>query len=791
MTDQQTNSPDAQPTPRRALVAAVLLSLGVLGLFGVQAFASGPYTWLVGSGVLLLMGGILWVVIWLWRQWQASQTFIDTQQTLHEAGHFTEQTWQTRLTAVEEENEQLWQKQELNSKLLTLARATANTYTLDDTLHSILRVTSRLTDAEIGSLLILDATGQVTDSITSYPNAMTEKVTHILGKVMDEGLAGWVFRERVPALIRDTRQDERWIVLPDAPYQAGSVLSVPILHDDMVSGILTLVHHTHNHFHEADVTLMRSAADQLAQTLGNAQVFEGQRRLLERQTAVSDILQAISTHLNPRDVMQATVDSALDLTDWPLVATYIPDPEQQQLVRHAYNRDADAASFAAFSPDVVKMDDESLVVKAFMSQTRQVNFNTHDHTAVIALPLSWRQDRLGVFYIAHPQPYGLDDNDLLLATALAESISLALHNAYLFRAVSDERGRLQALIENTRGAVIMMGLDERILVINQTALDQFQLTGTPLTWEGQAIENAVTALKETAPRAALALHKLVHDNSVGQEKVQTAELDLSPQTIELDSLPVNVDGEAIGRLFLGRDVTEERALEHLREDLIYTMVHDLRNPLHMIASGLDLLREVLAEQFQLGDSEAQMLDIARTSTERMLYLVNAILEINQLESRSLPLEYRLFNLERMIEMVRELSQPLIQKQQLTLEVQVDVPTAVVWADSSLIERVLQNLVGNALKYTPAGGKVCVRITAVADENRVKVSVIDTGSGIPPELHGRLFEKFARGNQQNKGSGLGLAFCKMAIEAHNEKIWVESTSPQGTTLSFTLSLPPQE
>jgi signal transduction histidine kinase len=104
--------------------------------------------------------------------------------------------------------------------------------------------------------------------------------------------------------------------------------------------------------------------------------------------------------------------------------------------------------------------------------------------------------------------------------------------------------------------------------------------------------------------------------------------------------------------------------------------------------------------------------------------------------------------------------------------------------------VLTNLIGNAIKFTPAGG--VVRVTARADDSgrsKLLVSVSDTGEGIPPQIQDRLFQKFVVGQQEGRGSGLGLAFCKMVMEAHGERIWVEDTSERGTTFTFSLPLPP--
>jgi signal transduction histidine kinase len=111
----------------------------------------------------------------------------------------------------------------------------------------------------------------------------------------------------------------------------------------------------------------------------------------------------------------------------------------------------------------------------------------------------------------------------------------------------------------------------------------------------------------------------------------------------------------------------------------------------------------------------------------------------------------------------------------------------------LIHRVLQNLVGNGIKFTPDGGAVSV--TANLDEQAPQpvllLSVSDTGSGIPPEIQGRLFQKFVTGGQEGRGSGLGLAFCKLVVEAHGGRIWVDSIPDHGTTFTFSVPVAPLE
>ncbi|MCB0026817.1 MAG: ATP-binding protein, partial [Anaerolineales bacterium] len=129
---------------------------------------------------------------------------------------------------------------------------------------------------------------------------------------------------------------------------------------------------------------------------------------------------------------------------------------------------------------------------------------------------------------------------------------------------------------------------------------------------------------------------------------------------------------------------------------------------------------------------------------------------------------------------------LAAEKELSLDNDVPMDLPPVWADPNMIGRVMQNLIGNAVKFTPPGG--VVRVAAQVSENeRLQIYVEDSGLGIPLSLRDRLFEKFAVGNSKERGSGLGLAFCKMVLEEHGEDIWVERSSSRGTVFAFTLPL----
>jgi signal transduction histidine kinase len=266
-----------------------------------------------------------------------------------------------------------------------------------------------------------------------------------------------------------------------------------------------------------------------------------------------------------------------------------------------------------------------------------------------------------------------------------------------------------------------------------------------------------------------------------------SECEVPPRTIHLMNLPVVTGAAPLGRLLMLRDVTEDRLLEGMREDLVHAMVHDLRNPLTAIYGALSFLEDTVTDVFS--DTERQLWEIARDNTDGMLQLVRSILDISRLESHQMPLDHELISLPGFIAAVLDSLLPLAASKGIRLKSDVPSTLPPAWADAGLIERVLQNLIGNALKFTPAGG--AVRVTAnldAAERRRLYISVCDDGPGIPPAIQELLFQKFVTGKHESRGSGLGLAFCRMVIEAHGERIWLEDTSENGTTFTFTLPLP---
>jgi PAS domain S-box-containing protein len=221
------------------------------------------------------------------------------------------------------------------------------------------------------------------------------------------------------------------------------------------------------------------------------------------------------------------------------------------------------------------------------------------------------------------------------------------------------------------------------------------------------------------------------------------------------------------------------------EDQVYMIVHDLRNPLSNVISSLELLRDSLRNP-NMTPAPVSLVNIALRSSRRISLLVESLLDLTRMEAGQYTLSTTTARLDTLIERAVDFVKPTADRKHIPLTVEIDSDLPPVLIDVNMIERVIVNLLDNACKFVMPGQAVHVR--ARRADHEVLISVRDDGPGISPEDKLRLFQKFSRGatmTGQATGTGLGLAFCKMAIEAHGGQIDVESEPGKGSTFTFTL------
>jgi signal transduction histidine kinase len=229
-----------------------------------------------------------------------------------------------------------------------------------------------------------------------------------------------------------------------------------------------------------------------------------------------------------------------------------------------------------------------------------------------------------------------------------------------------------------------------------------------------------------------------------------------------------------------------RTIRQKQEELIQFVVHDLRAPLTVMLTGLEVLQDVASESPD--QAQQSLIRGGITAGKRMLTLINSLVDLSRLESGQMPLHIEPVDVRELVDSSLEQVTLWAARNQVALTTDIDPGLGTVQADHELTLRVLVNLLSNAIKFSPPQSTVLVRVVP-SGADALAFSVVDQGPGIPKEWTRKVFDKFVQVEAYQAGvktgSGLGLSFCRLAVEAQGGSIWLESQFGQGTTATFTL------
>ncbi|NLE44731.1 MAG: GAF domain-containing sensor histidine kinase [Chloroflexi bacterium] len=405
----------------------------------------------------------------------------------------------------------------------------------------------------------------------------------------------------------------------------------------------------------------------------------------------------------------------------------------------------------------------------------QTGFRTR---TVLAVPIVVDGHVIGVIEALNPTDDVFDEEACRLLSAVANIAAVAIRNAKLYQRALQAESRYENLFDSSTNVVVVLDLAYVILDLNRRAQELFAQP------RGQLIGADFWGLLGLSPREIHSILDAVAERDPYSLQV-TIESRGEVHTIESQFAQVSY-GPRDAIQWVGHDVSERVALERLREDMTHTIVHDLRNPLSSIMSSLQLIRTAIVEHDETLPI-MQLLRIGLLSSQKMLRLIDSLLDLGRFEAGDTELSRALVHPQELLDEAIEQIRPLAIRRQQAIDVQDVTHLSHVFVERDIIVRVLANLLDNAVKFTPKAGRISVCVDRQGKE--VVFTVSDTGQGIAPENHERIFERFVRVNtgEPVRGSGLGLAFCKVAVEAHGGRIWVESEPGLGANFHFTLPL----
>jgi PAS domain S-box-containing protein len=363
------------------------------------------------------------------------------------------------------------------------------------------------------------------------------------------------------------------------------------------------------------------------------------------------------------------------------------------------------------------------------------------------------------------------ERDIYLLSALADYAAIAIENARLFEAVEVERAKLEAVLRETQEVVIVTDEEGRILLCNAAAhaalgLGEITLFGQP-AW------------------AACRNQTLREMFSEGQDSDQPIRKEVSLDdgpTFNAQLTPI----VGVGHVLVMQDITHLKELDRIKSEFVATVSHDIRTPLTNILGFVELLPRAGS----LNEEQQEYIERVRESMESITELIGDLLDIGRIEA-GFDLSMAPCNLAGVVGAAVSGSRMRAKKKRQKLLWEPPEPLPPVHGNERVLGQVMDNLLGNAIKYTPEEGRIAV--SAEREGDHIVVRVADNGIGIPPTHQPHIFDRFYRVETRETagitGTGLGLAIVKTAIEKHNGRVWVESKVGEGSTFCFVLPIIP--
>jgi PAS domain S-box-containing protein len=541
----------------------------------------------------------------------------------------------------------------------------------------------------------------------------------------------------------------------------------------------------------------RLHAETLAREQEIRELYANLEQRVMRLHALGRINQLISASLDTAAVLAGIARAAAELMDARVASFWLADEPNGVLETPTFSDEAFAADFPT---RVVRFDQgilgwvathrKPLSVPDVHADGRIVAqgwWRAHGLTSFLGVPVIHQDALLAVLSLNRAEPFDLaSDEDELLQSFIAQA-AIAINNARLFDEARSQRARLAQIFESTSDGMMLVRPDGQMLSANRRA---GELLGfDPERSGGLGLTGVLAAHFATAAQyytAVSGLRAALERADHGDEG--DLELSRSGRILHWVARPVpDADGGS-GLTLTFHDVTHEREVSRMKSDFISFVTHQLRTPL----AGIKWMLELAGDGATAGPDTASYIADASAATERLIGLVNDLLDVARLESARVtvsPASTDVLALTRQVlEELDALVRPRGQRVAVEADLEADARGATIEIDPQLARQVITNLLSNAVKYTPPGGAITVRIAR--DGSHLAWSVADSGIGVPKEAQRRLFEKFFRADNalavETEGTGLGLYIVKLIVERLGGSVRCESEEGQGAV--FTVTLP---
>ncbi len=688
-------------------------------------------------------------------------------------------------------------------------------------LQKIVRNAGALLGVSSCSIALADVTGTALVTLAAIQkNGHKPRQTRFQ---LNEGVAGWVAEHREALIINDVSLDPRFKRLGRLPI--GSMMCVPLVDNDNFIGVLTASNTFTNAFSNQQLKMLTIFADQAVLAITNARHAELAQRQANQLEMLLDLSRGITTRLDAEALYRTILTDIRRLVLLLDAVIYKYDAGTQELypvaelVQDSVTANCDQEE-SGFSVKIKDLQREKISLLSTTSAVAWAATHRHpilrspislvkdDNTfllpasnrAEMATPLVSKNVLYGVIALQRVEPF--TSEELRIVRNLSNMAAAALENVELFYKVRTDQEQLRTILASSSDGIAIVGLNKCFIEVNPAfghifGIESEQIVGMEcMELFGCEEEGCHNLCREVC---------MIHKALQQDEPLPYVEIDLcikgTSHSVGLSVTPVSTANKPLC-LIVARDVTAIRDANRLKANFLSMITHELRSPLNAIHGYLDLTLTGIAGE--LNEQQREFVQRARASSEHLYALVEDLLLVTRADSGQVQLHREIHNLPEIVaNAVEELELMAIDNEiSIVVDVARDFPP--IYADAVRIQQVLRNLISNALRFTPSGGRVT--IVALAEERTaentfalsldadvrrlLKLQVIDTGSGIALEHQERIFERFYQAPQNTSGrisgQGLGLAIVKMIVELHGGSIAVESVPTEGST--FTCILP---
>lgn len=578
----------------------------------------------------------------------------------------------------------------------------------------------------------------------------------------------------------------------------------PLIFGGQNLGVLIVYFNKPQIYHSEQIDMIQAFATQAAQAINNAQRFESADKALEQRVEQLYVLAAMGRLLN------ASMDTE---KIYEVVLTYATDatkaPRGLVAVRHS-NGKLTVPTERGYPPGM--FDDPDFLEHGLSGRVLQGGqalriSDTRLETgylplipqtrSILIIPIMKGRDIPGIIMMESDTPGAFSEGDGHFVTQIANQAVIAADNTQLFQRIREARDNMQVILNATQEGIILINehgfvaqTNPNITLIELSADDIIDQHVSDLL-DNDTLKFA-QQLGFSSPKA---LHNLVnnfnkewknrplHDYEIHNEE-------FGVRYIQRQIIPVrDEDLRLSGIMLVFYNKSEERELAAARESLSQMIVHDLRSPLTAVTTSLRLLQELVPKDTTYAPLVEKTTSAGRRAIRKVLTRVDSLLDISKMESGYIKLDREPGNIKKIIENVKNELDPLAHEHEVEIVADVQEKLPMLDIDSDKIERMVLNLVDNAIKYSPHDGKVLIR-AVVADTSFVRLEVADSGPGIPDDYKLRLFDRYVQIEGRKtvrSGVGLGLTFCKLVTEAHGGDIIVDD-NPDGDGSVFKATLP---